>query len=70
MVGVGVRLEDACEPQASPLGLVHVLLDRVRGVDDDRLGGPLVTDQIRTTAEVVVHELPKDHLKDANTERR
>ena len=37
VVGVGVRLEDAHDPDAEPLGLRQVLLDRVGGVDEERL---------------------------------
>ena len=40
VVGVRVRLDDAHEPHVAPLRLLHVLLDRERGVDDDRLSDP------------------------------
>ena len=46
VVGVGVRLQDGDDPHAVALGLHEVLLDRVRGVDDDRLACRGVTDQV------------------------
>jgi hypothetical protein len=63
VVGVRVRLEHARDPQAATLGFREVRLDRVRGVDDDRLARRFVTDQVGRATEVVVHELPKEHFE-------
>ena len=48
-------------PDAAPLRLLEVLLDRVRRVDDDGVPGRLVADEVRGAAEVVVDELREDH---------
>ena len=61
VVGVRVRLDDPDEPNAAPLGLLQVLLDRERRVDDDCDPGRLVADEVRRAAEVVVDELREDH---------
>ena len=57
MIGVRVRLEHP--RQFDPLSAcgAHVLLDPKRGVDDDRETRVGVTDEVRRTTEVVVHEL-------------
>ena len=62
MVGVRMRLEDADEPDAAPLGLREQRLDRVRGVDDDGDSLVLVPDEVGRAAEIVVHELREDHV--------
>ena len=62
VVGVVVRLEHAHDPHARPLGLLEVGLDRVGGIDDHRLAGRLVADQVGRAAEVVVHELLEEHF--------
>jgi hypothetical protein len=62
VVRVGVGLEDANDPHAAPLGLLEVLLDCVCGVDHDGFARSLVADQIGRAAEVVIHELPKEHV--------
>ena len=46
VVGVRVRLDDARQPDAAPLRFFEVLLDPVRGVDDDRDAGVLVSDEV------------------------
>ena len=61
VVGVRVRLEHAREPDFLVRGLVEVLLDRVRGIDDHGFTGVLVADQVRRAAEAVVDELAEDH---------
>ena len=61
MVGVRVCLEHGDDPDAVVGGRVEVLLDAVRGVDDDRDTGALVADEVRGAAEVAVHELPEEH---------
>jgi hypothetical protein len=62
VVGVGVRLQRRDQPDAVPLRLLEVGLDPVRRVDHDRDAGVLVADEVRGTAEVVVHELPEQHV--------
>ena len=62
MVGVRVGLEHAHDPHARLLGLLEVGLDRVGGIDDHRLAGRLVADQVGRAAEVVVHKLPEQHV--------
>jgi pimeloyl-ACP methyl ester carboxylesterase len=44
------------------LRLLEVRLDRVGGINDNGLPGRLVADQVGRAAEVVVHELPKEHF--------
>ena len=70
VVGVVVRLEHAHDPHAGPLRRLEVVLDRVGGVDDDRLAGRLVADQVGGAAEVVVHELLKEHFASDRTNGR
>ena len=65
VVGVRVRLEHARDPHVALLGLLEVLLDRVRGIDDHGLTRGLVADQVGRAAEIVVDELPKLHEKRA-----
>ena len=61
VVGMGVRLEHADDPNAEPLGLVEILLDRVRRVDEQRFARRFVSDEVRGAPEVVVDELPEEH---------
>ena len=61
VVGVVVGLDGAHDAQPVSLGLLDVLLDRERGVDDDRLTGLLGADQVGGAAEVGVDELSKQH---------
>ena len=70
VVGVRVRLEDAHDPDLAPRRLLEVLLDRVRRVDDDRLAGVLATDEIGGATEIVVDELPEQHVASRLTARR
>src|ERR671925_288145 len=65
VVGVRVRLEDANDVRPARLRLVEVLLDRVGGIDDHRLPGGLIADQVGRAAEIVVDELAKEHWKRA-----
>ena len=67
VVGVRVRLERARDLHALLLGRCEVLLDRVGGIDDNRLLRLLIADEIRRAAEIVVDELPEDHGFDGNT---
>jgi hypothetical protein len=62
VVGVIVSLEHAHDPRAGPLRRLDVALDCVRGIDDHRLAGRLVHDQVGGAAEIVVHELLKEHF--------
>ena len=54
VVGMVVRLEHAHDPRARLLGRLEIALDRVGRVDDHRLAGRLVTDQVGRAAEIVV----------------
>jgi hypothetical protein len=67
VVGVIVRLEHAHDPHVRPLGRLEVGLDRVGGVDDHRLAGRLVTDQVGRAAEIVVYELLEEHFASDRT---
>jgi hypothetical protein len=67
MVSMRVRLEHADELDVVSCTCLEVLLDRVRGIDNDRDAGVLVADEIRRTAEVVVDELLEKHVSDAST---
>ena len=61
VVGVVVRLDDANDLHAVPLRLGDVLLDRVRGIDDDRLARGFGADEVRRAAEVGIDELAEEH---------
>ena len=61
MIRMSVRLDDADDPHAAALGLLEVLLDRVGGIDHDRLAGALVAHEIRRATKGVVDELGEDH---------
>ena len=52
---------DAHDADVAPLGLLEVLLDREGRVDDDRLAGSRIADEIGGTPERVVDELREDH---------
>ena len=52
VVGMVVRFDAAHDAQRVPLRLLDVLLDRERGIDDDRLAGLLGADQVGGAAEV------------------
>ena len=60
VVGVGVRLEHALEPDLLLGRRLDVLLDRKRRVDDHRDACVTVSDQVRGAPEVVVDELAED----------
>ena len=62
VIGVRVGLEHADDPHACLLGFFEVGLDRVGGVDDHRLAGRLVADQVGRAAEVVIHKLAEQHV--------
>ena len=64
VVGVVVRLDDADDRHAVPLGLGDVLLDRVCGIDDDRLASGFGADEVRRAAEVGIDELAEEHGND------
>jgi len=69
VVGVSVRLERAHDSHALLFRRREILLDRVGGIDDDRLMRLRIADEIRRAAEVVVDELPEDHASDRNIGR-
>ena len=48
-------------------GLLEERLDGERGVDEHRLAGLLVPDQVRRAAEVVVDELAQEHAPERTT---
>jgi hypothetical protein len=70
VVGVRVRLQHADDPNAFGLGGLEVLVDRICGVDDERLAGGGIPDQVRGAAEIVVDELAEQHEEEANTAAR
>ncbi len=61
VVGVGVRLENADDPNPCRLRRVEVLLDREGRVDDDGVAGGCVTDDVGGAPEILVDELAKEH---------
>ena len=61
VVGVRVRLDHADDAHVAPLGLLEVLLDRERRVDDDGGSASRVADEIGGAPERVVDELREDH---------
>ncbi len=60
MVGMRMGLEHALHPNAVRGCALEVLLDPERGVDDDGHARGGVADQIRGTAQILVHELPEE----------
>ena len=60
VVGMGVRLEDAGDPQAGVPGRLEVRLDRERRIDDDGHAGGGVADEVGGAPQVLVDELPED----------
>ena len=63
VIGVGVRLQHAHDADARFVSRLEVLLDRVRGVDQERLPLAGVADQVGGAAEIVVDELAKQHTR-------
>ena len=62
VVGMVVRFDAAHDAQRVPLRLLDVLLDRERGIDDDRLAGLLGADQVgERSRRGRVDELSKQH---------
>jgi hypothetical protein len=61
VIRMGVRLEDADEPDTLALRLRQHGLDRIGRVDDDRDACVLVADEIRGAAQVVVQKLLEQH---------
>src|SRR5437588_12971188 len=57
-----VRLEHGGQPDAVALRRFEVRLDPVAGVDHHRNAGVLVADEVRGAPQVVVHELPEEHV--------
>ena len=56
-----VCLDRPHDANLEPLGLLDVLLDRERRVDDDRLARPRIADEVGSTPERIVDELREDH---------
>ena len=67
VVGVRVRLEHPHDPDGLVLGDLQVLLDRVSGIDHERLARGGIADQVGGAAEIVVDELAKQHIREANS---
>ena len=63
VVGVRVGLQHPRDPDAGPLRLLEVLLDRVGGVDEQRLARVGVADEVRGAPEILVDELPEEHRR-------
>ena len=61
VIRMGVGLDRPDEVDRAPLSLLDVLLDRVRGVDDDGCAGTRIADEVGSAAECVVDELLEDH---------
>jgi len=64
VVGMRVGLEDADELHLLPAGGIEVRGDLVPGIHDERDTGMLVSDQVRSAPEIIVDELPEEHLGD------
>jgi hypothetical protein len=60
MVGVRVSLEHAFDAHARLCGCREQRLDFEGRVDDDCDPGGIVTDEVRRTAQILVHELLKE----------
>ena len=70
VIGVSVGLEHEGDGHAGvPRGL-EIRLDRVRGVDQERLPLTGIADQVGGAAEIVVDELAEQHTREANSEGR
>ena len=61
VVGVRVRLDRADDADVALRGLLEVLLDREGRIDDDRVTGTGIADEVGGAAERVVDELREDH---------
>ena len=59
VVGMGMRLQDAFDPQAGVPGGLEVRLDRERRIDDDGHAGGGVADEVGGAPQVLVDELPE-----------
>ena len=62
VIRVIVRLEDVLDPHAEVAGDAQVFVDVQPRIDHGGHARVLVADQVARTAEVVVDELPEDHL--------
>jgi hypothetical protein len=62
VIGVVVGLEDVLDVDAEVAGELQIRVYVELGVDDRRNSGVLVADQVAGAAEVLVDELPEDHL--------
>jgi hypothetical protein len=70
VVGVRVSLEHVHDPNTLLVRSLEILLDRIRGIDNERLARRGISDQVGGAAEIVVDELAKQHVTEANTDPR
>ena len=61
VIGVRVRLDRADDADVALRGFGEVLLDREGRIDDDRVTGTGIADEVGGAAERVVDELREDH---------
>jgi hypothetical protein len=64
-----MRLEHRDELDASALALIQILLNRVGRIDEDGDSGVLVSDEVRSTPQIVVDELLEEHKGDGSNQR-
>src|SRR5207302_9892990 len=67
VICVGMGLEHPNDAHARVVRRLEVLLDRVRGVNQDGLPLAGVANQVGGAAEIVVDELAKQHIREANS---
>jgi hypothetical protein len=67
VIGVGMGLQYSDDAHSRFVCGFEVLLDRVRGVDQEGLPLAGVADQVGGAAEIVVDELAKQHTREANS---
>ena len=61
VIGVRMGLDRTEDPDVAAVGLLEVLLDRERRIDDDRDSRIFVADEVRRAPEIVRDELREDH---------
>ena len=62
VVGVVVRLQYVVDRNRHVPGQLEILVDLKARIDDRRHTRPDVADQVRGATEIIVRELPKEHL--------
>ena len=65
MVSVRVGLEDEDDRHLVPRRGIQIRLDCIGRIDDRRHTRGFVADEVRSASEVVVDELPEQHVRDA-----